>query len=51
MRLTTQLEGEHHVTIPNHFNLRIGTVAGVLADVAAHFKISKDDVVIRLFGT
>ncbi len=25
MRLTTQRGGEHHVTIPDHSNLRVGT--------------------------
>jgi hypothetical protein len=34
MRLTTQQSGEHHVTIPDHANLRIGTLARIIADVA-----------------
>lgn len=51
IRLTTHREGEHHVTIPNHPALRVGTLAGVLADVAAHFKISRDDLLKQLFGS
>lgn len=34
LRLTTQEHGEHHVTIPDHETLRVGTLAGILADVA-----------------
>jgi len=50
MRLTTQTEGEHHVTIPNHSSLRLGTLSGILKDVADHFKISRDELSKRLFG-
>jgi len=50
MRLTTQEHGEHHLTIPQHDALRIGTLAGILTDVAEHAAISRDDVTIRLFG-
>ncbi|HJY84101.1 MAG TPA: type II toxin-antitoxin system HicA family toxin [Candidatus Binatia bacterium] len=51
MRLTTQEHGEHHVTIPQHDALRVGTLAAILADVAAHFELSRDELVDRLFGT
>jgi len=37
MRLTTTERGEHHVTVPAHDPLRVGTVAGILGDVAVHF--------------
>ena len=50
LRLTTEEQGEHHVTIPRHDSLRIGTLANILADVAAHFGISRDELVERLFG-
>jgi predicted RNA binding protein YcfA (HicA-like mRNA interferase family) len=46
LRLTTQQQGEHHVTIPRHGALRVGT----LADVALHFEMSRDELVDRLFG-
>ena len=49
IRLTTQQRGEHHVTIPNHDPLRIGTLAGILADVAEHFEITRDELIERLF--
>ncbi|HHY99053.1 MAG TPA: type II toxin-antitoxin system HicA family toxin [Firmicutes bacterium] len=49
MRLTTILRGEHHVTIPRHNPLRIGTLSGVLSDVAVHLKVSKEELVRELF--
>ena len=50
LRLTTTEGGEHHVTVPRHDSLRIGTLAGILSDVAEHFGLSRDDVVAQLFG-
>ena len=50
LRLTATERGQHHVTIPNHDPLRVGTLAGILGDVAAHFEISRDELIQRLFG-
>ena len=50
LRLTTTEPGEHHVTIPKHKPLRIGTLAAILADIAEHFKISREELIYRLFG-
>lgn len=50
MRLTTQEQGEHHVTIPMHPALRIGTLAGIVQDVANHLKLERDEFLRRLFG-
>ena len=50
LRLTTASPSEHHVTIPVHDPLRVGTLAAILADVAAHQEISRDDLLERLFG-
>jgi predicted RNA binding protein YcfA (HicA-like mRNA interferase family) len=49
MRLTTQHGGVHHVTIPDHANLRVGTLAGILADVAAHLQLERDALATELF--
>lgn len=48
LRLTTTEEGEHHVTIPRHDPLRIGTFAAILDDVAAHFHISREELLSKL---
>jgi predicted RNA binding protein YcfA (HicA-like mRNA interferase family) len=50
LRLTTHEHGEHHLTIPQHTPLRIGTLAAILADVATHFEISRDTLLERLFS-
>lgn len=50
MRLTTLEHGEHHITIPQHTPLRVGTLAAILADVTAHFELSREALLDRLFG-
>lgn len=49
-RLTTQLQGEHHITIPLASPLRVGTLSAILQDVAAHFGITREELHTRLFG-
>ena len=49
MRLTTQQNGEHHVTIPDHDELRLGTLASILADVAQHLKLDRNALAAELF--
>lgn len=49
LRLTTQVNGPHHVTVPNHKPLKTGTlVGGVLKPVAARHKLTVDELVRQL---
>ena len=48
--LSTSEPKQPHVTIPNHDPLKVGTLAGILNDVAAHLEISRDELIERLFG-
>ena len=48
IRLTTALNGEHHITIPAHRPLKIGTLNSTLSEIADHFKISKHDILEKL---
>ncbi len=51
IRLTSNLKGmEHHVTIPAHRQLRVGTLAEILSDVATYLDISRDELIEKLFG-
>ena len=50
VRLTTQENGEHHVTVPLHNPLKLGTLSGVLGAVAEHLQLPRNDVIRRLFG-
>lgn len=49
IRLTTFQNGEHHLTIPQHDTLKIGTLSAILSDVADHFEINKQDLINQLF--
>jgi predicted RNA binding protein YcfA (HicA-like mRNA interferase family) len=48
LRLTTQVNGEHHITVPNHDPLRLGTLAAILASVAERRGMARDDLLHRL---
>lgn len=49
IRLTTQMNGEHHLTIPDHRPLKTGTlVRGVLKPVAAHHNLTVEELLERL---
>ena len=50
LRLTTQRGGEHHVTIPVHDHLRVGTLSAILSDVAAHLDRDRTELARELFG-
>ncbi len=49
LRLTTKTFGEHHLTLPNHPSLRVGTLSSIISEIALHFKVPKDEVIQRLF--
>jgi len=49
MRLTTQEHGEHHVTIPDHKALRVGTLAAILTEVAEHLGLDRSELATQLF--
>jgi predicted RNA binding protein YcfA (HicA-like mRNA interferase family) len=42
VRLTTQRNGEHHITVPLHDPLRTGTLAAILSEVANHHALDRD---------
>ena len=50
IRLTSMQPREHHITIPAHDPLKVGTLAAILAVVAAHHKLSRDELLARLFS-
>jgi predicted RNA binding protein YcfA (HicA-like mRNA interferase family) len=49
IRLTTEQGGQHHITIPNHDPIKIGTLSSIITDIANHFKKIKDELVKELF--
>lgn len=50
IRLSTAEKGGHHITIPEHDPIKLGTLSNILKDIALHFKISKEELIARLFG-
>jgi predicted RNA binding protein YcfA (HicA-like mRNA interferase family) len=50
VRLECQSPKLHHLTVPMHDPLRIGTLASILNEVAKHHSLSKEEVILRLFG-
>ncbi len=48
IRLTTQQGGQHHVTVPNHSPIKLGTLTGILKVVAAHHKLTVEELVRKL---
>ena len=51
MRLTTQHGGEHHVRIPDHADLRLGTLSNILDNVATHLGLDRATLASALFTT
>ncbi|MEH1833889.1 MAG: type II toxin-antitoxin system HicA family toxin [Nostoc sp.] len=49
IRLTTQQNGEHHITVPAHDPIKIGTLNAILRDVAAHAGLTRDELLVLLF--
>lgn len=49
IRLTTQQNGEHHITIPNHSPIKIGILSAILRDVETHFELTRDDIINQIF--
>ncbi len=50
IRVTRDGPPQHHVTIPNHDPLRLGTLNGILNDVAANLKMPRQILVQQLFS-
>ena len=51
MRLTSKFKGvQHHVTIPAHNQLKVGTLADILGDVASYLDLTRDQLLRELFG-
>ena len=49
IRLTTNKNGTHHITIPAHDSLRIGTLNSILRDIAEHHKMTRTELMTLLF--
>jgi predicted RNA binding protein YcfA (HicA-like mRNA interferase family) len=51
IRLQSSLRGHpHHVTVPDHRNLRLGTLSAILSDVSIYLNIERSELERELFG-
>ncbi|KTB47711.1 putative periplasmic or secreted lipoprotein [Dehalogenimonas alkenigignens] len=51
LRLTSSRTGrDHHVTIPVHKPLRLGTLNSILTEVAGYLEMEKEDLIAALFA-
>lgn len=48
VRMTTARNGEHHVTVPMHYPIKVGTLRGILGQVAAHWGMTLDQLLATL---
>ena len=51
MRLTSNSKGfEHHITIPRHKPLRVGTLGSIVNEIAVYLEIEHQKLAQELFG-
>jgi hypothetical protein len=51
MRLTRETpESQHHVTIPRHKNLHVGTLNSILVEIADHLQIDRAELLKQIEG-
>jgi predicted RNA binding protein YcfA (HicA-like mRNA interferase family) len=49
IRMTTDEKGMHHLTIPDHRPIKVGTLSAILRDVEHHHGLGREDLLTRLF--
>jgi len=50
IRLSTSENGGHQITVPAHKPLKVGTLAAILSDIESHHKLTRDQLLDRLFS-
>ena len=49
IRLTRETpDGQHHITIPRHKSLRVGTLNAILVEIASHLQIDRTELLQRI---
>jgi len=50
IRLTSNAKGtEHHISIPRHKPLKVGTLSSILSDLASYLEVEKQKLIEDLF--
>lgn len=51
IRLTrSESEGVHHLTVPRHRELKMGTLSRIVKDVGQHLSLSPEEMFRKLWG-
>jgi len=48
VRITTQVNGEHHEVIPLHSPIKVKTLSSILKSVAAHHQVTVEELLEQL---
>jgi len=48
IRLTTEEDGQFHITVPNHNPMRVGTLSAILKKIAEHHQITLEELLRKL---
>ena len=52
LRLTSTFKGhEHHISIPRHKALKVGTLSSIVSDVAGYLEMNRETLSEELFGS
>jgi len=49
IKVTTSINGQHHLAIPNHSPIKTGTLNSILRQAANHFGKTKEEIIEILF--
>ena len=49
IKVTTNQNGQHHIAVPNHDPIKIGTLNCIISQVANHLVLTKDEISEKLF--
>jgi predicted RNA binding protein YcfA (HicA-like mRNA interferase family) len=51
LRLTSiVMDTEHHLTIPNHDSIKVGTFAAILGEITHYLQMNREELLEELFG-
>lgn len=48
IRLTTNVDGQFHITVPNHDTIKVGTLRSIIKLVAEHHNSTPDELLDQL---
>jgi len=51
IHLTTQIGGEHHVTVPAHSPVKVGTLQSIFRAAGEHANLNREQLLQKLFGS